>query len=564
MQQKAIYAPDTTLEADEQKVNALVKLSAAANDNMLDSTSDASVGVIKESLANPGDFLPARMGELLEQMDEKVRPVAVAAMLDGINRFRREHGYMPTADIIDAALSRGVSVANGGVPIIPGNHATLDSISASLGSTPLSHQPNRIAVAIVTGLTSDALPFAAHLPSDLNSNESKLAVVNSAAGSNYGQYKDGEILDGVNSGKSYINSERQVVVVLNGDRTTGTFAFKSGTDGSGDAVPLIPTRTYVKVKGFKVAAEYNVNEKTAERSIAGTLTVSGVPYAITGKVNYAVGTGSLTFNPALPEGTVVKAVGFIDYEKKPILTPIVITSAESFSLFCTEHRVLMQVTPGARSQAQSELGADFLTVAVNSARRQWANERFYLALGKVREIAENTGREFDFDAANQMLQKSRAQRWRDFAAFMGEVDQDVANNTMEYGLSMLFVGAKGASNFRTMGADDFKPSGVQARPGVYRVGRYKDQYDVYYTPYHIKETETTLEMIAVGRAAQVARNPIVLSDALAPTMIPLGVLADLKSGTALYGRTLTEVNPHTASAMGCALITVENVDTLKA
>ncbi|NWA11939.1 hypothetical protein [Pseudomonas gingeri] len=555
-----VYAPDTTLESDEQKVNELLRLSSDGG-NMLDSTSQASVGAIGEALKNPDDLLPARMSPLMAAVDEKHRPQILASLLDGIARFRYEHGFNPSADMIDSALAMGLSVADGSAKIIPGSEATLDSASSSLQSTPLSHQPNRIAVALVGGL-AESLPFGAYLPSDLSSSESKLAIINSGAGSNFGEYKDGDILDGINSGKSFINPERTVLAVLSGDRTTATFAFKAQSAGGGAAIPVVPTRTYVKIGGFKVAVEFNPNETTAERQIAGQVNIDGQNYSINGKVAFAAGTGNLTFGAALPADTVVKVTGFVDYEAKPELTPSIKTTAKSYSLFCTEQRVLMQVAPGARNQAQNELGTDFLTVAVNSARRQAANERYYLALGKVREVAERTGKVFDFDAANQLLQKSRAQRWRDFAAFLGEVDQLVANNTMEYGLSMLYVGAKGASNFRTMGADDFVPSGVQARPGVYRVGRYKNQLDVYYTPYHVNETETDLEMIGVGRAAQVARNPIVFSDALALTLIPLGVLSDLKQGTALYGRNLTEVNPHDPSAMGCALITVKNVDTL--
>ncbi|POA45550.1 hypothetical protein C1893_23120 [Pseudomonas sp. MPR-ANC1] len=565
MSKSNIYAPDTTLAADEQKVGELLRLSRAGG-AMLDSTSDTAVKAIGEAIKNPDDMLPARMAPLMAAVDEKHRPQVLASMLDGIRRFEYEHGFTPSADMIDSALAQGLAVADGSAPILPGG-ATLDSVSSSLQSTPLSHQPNRIAVAICGGL-AESLPIGAYLPSDISSSESKLAIINSVAGSNYGAHKDGDILDGVNGGQSYIKAERSVEAKLSDDRATATFAFTTDTAGTGAAVPLIPTRTYVKIMGFKVAIEVNPNDTTASRQISGKVKIKNkdtqavTDHNISGDVTFAQGKGGLAFTPALPAGTVVKVVGFIDYEAKPELTPSIKTKAISLSLFCTEDRVLMQTTPGARNQGQNELGADFLTVAVNAARRQWAQERYFLALEKLREVAANTGRFFDFDAANQLLQKSRAQRWRDFAAFMGEVDQEVANNTMEYGISYLFVGAKGASNFRTMGADDFTPSGVQARPSVYRVGRYKNQYDVYYTPRHVNENDTDLEMLAVGRAAQVARNPIVFSDALAPTLIPLGILSDLKSGAALYGRNLTEINPHDLSAMGCALITVKNVDTL--
>lgn len=558
---KFIYAPETSLASDEGKVAAILAASRNSG-NMLDSASASATDAIKQVVSGAVE-VPERLSSLLSMIDgDKNKAIAVGAMLDGIRRYEQEHGYTPSMDLIDSAISKAVKVADGTQPILPGG-MTLDSVSSSLQSTSLSHQPNRIAVAMVGGL-AEAIPFGAYLPADIGSGESRLAIVNSVAGSAFGQYADGDVLDGANSGHEYINPERIIAAELGGDRASATFEFKHQSNGGGGALTLLQNRTQVVVNGFAVAREINPNATTAVRQIAGQVVIKGVTYAISGTVTFAEGKGTLTFAPALPEGQAVEVVGFVDYEANTALTPTIKARAESFSLFSTEQRVLMQITPGARSQSQNELGMDFLTVSVNSARRQMANERYYLALRKVRAVAMNTKRVFDFDVSTQLLEKTRSQRWRDFAAFLGEVDQDVANNTMEFGLGLLFVGAKGAANFRTMGADDFVPSGVTTRPGVFRVGRYKGAYDVYYTPVGVAETETDIEMLAIGRALQVARNPVVFSDALSPTLITLMPGVDLKSGAALFARQLTEINPHTASAMGCALITVKNVDTLTA
>ena len=133
---------------------------------------------------------------------------------------------------------------------------------------------------------------------------------------------------------------------------------------------------------------------------------------------------------------------------------------------------------------------------------------------------------------------------------------------MEFGLSFMYVGAKGMSQFLSMDSTDFVPSGVDAKAGIWRVGRYKNKYDVIYTPYVVQETDLDIEILCIGRSPQVARNPIVFSDAVSPTLIPLSVNADLKTGAALFSRQLTEVNPHQQSALGCALITIKNVFAL--
>ncbi len=563
---KYVYAPGTSLAKDEEKLGALVA-AARGTGTMLDSASAPAKDTIKLALADAANLLPERMTALLDKIDdEKTGVVAVASLLDGVRRFEAEHGFTPTADLIDSVLAQAAAVADGKATNVLPSGMTLDSVSSSIGSTELSHQPNRIALAIVGGLT-EAIPFGASLPSDLGSGECKLAIINSAAGSNFGAYDENDILDGVNGGQSYLMPERQLKAAVAVDRLTATAAFKTRTDGSGNALPLLRHHTKVLVNGFTVAKEIDPNSKGATPQIAGQVVIAGTPYAINGTVTLATGQVALAFNPALPaDHPDVNVVGFVNYEGNTDLTPRINTQAESFSLFTTASRAIMQVTPDSRTQGQAELGADFLTIAVNAARRQLANERYISALRKVRAVALNTKRVFNFDAATQLIEKTRAQRWRDFGSHVAMVDQVVANQTMEHGVAMIYVGIQGASQFLSMGADDFVPSGVQARAGIFRLGRYKRRYDVIYTPYVVEEAAngTEIEMLLISRAAQVARNPIVYSDAVSPTLIPLGVGTDLKNGAALFTRQMTEINPHVASAMGCAIITVENLDAISA
>lgn len=557
---KNIYAPDSGLGEVAAKVGTLVS-AARGNGNMLDSMSASAQDVVKDAVANAGKLLPARAARLLDKIDgDDNRALAITSMLDGIATFQRKHGFSPSADLIDAVLSQAENVADGKSAHVLPHGTTLDSISTNNASATLSHQPNRIAVAITGGL-SEAIPFGAYLPSDLSSNESKLAIITSITGSTFGAYNAGDIIDGTAGGREYTRSERVVAVTVDGARTGGTFAVTAGIAGGG-TVPLIRNRTSIVVNGFPVAFEQANNSGTVTSLISGQVKVGTQNHVINGSVNVDTGVGTLTFNPALAADVDVEAQGFIDFERKPELAPNIGTVAQSFSLYCAPSRVIMQATPDSRSSAQSELGADRLTIAVQAARTQMANERYISALKKIRKLAKNTNREYDFNAAEQLLQKTRAQGWRDFGSFVAAVDQEVANQTMEFGLSFMYVGAHGMSQFLSMDSTDFVASGVDAKAGIWRVGRYKNKYDVIYSPYVVQETDVDIEILCVGRSPQVARNPIVFSDAVSPTLIPLAVNSDLKTGAALFSRQLTEVNPHMQSAMGCALITIKNVYAL--
>jgi hypothetical protein len=552
-----IYAPGRGLEETEARIDSLVG-AAREDGNMLDSISGSAVSTIKEAVANANKLLPDRMARLLDRIDgDKDRARAVHSLLDGIARYEHRNGHMPDGALIDAVISQAEHVADGtATNVLPGG-MTLDSISTNNQSTPLSHQANRIAVAITGGL-SEAMPFGAYLPSDLNSNESKLAIISAVAGSDFGGYTKGRILDGTGGGLEYTRSERMLDLVMAEDRKTGTFKVTAQIGGAGAQVPILQGRTRVFVDGMPVGQEVVTGSSVSQLSGHYTRT-QDEGYSITGQVNVDTGEGTVNFNPALPAGVWPEVQAFVDFERKPDLAPHINTKSVSYSLYCAPSRVLMQVTPDSNSQTRAELGADGLTIAVQAARNQVATERYVASLRKLKRIAKRTHRVYDFDAGKQLISKTRAAVWRDFGSFAATVDQEVANNTMEFGLNIWYVGAIGMAQFLSMDSTDFVPSGVSAKAGIWRVGKYKGKYDVYYTPYVVEETETEIEILCVGRSAQVARNPIVLSDAVPLTLIPLAVNPDLKSGAALFKRDLTEVNPHTASAMGCALITIRNV-----
>jgi hypothetical protein len=91
------------------------------------------------------------------------------------------------------------------------------------------------------------------------------------------------------------------------------------------------------------------------------------------------------------------------------------------------------------------------------------------------------------------------------------------------------------------------------------MGRLFGLYDVYYTPKIITDSNSASQILCIGRATDVTRNPFVLGDAVPPSVTPLAVNADLKRGAGFYARNFTEVNPHGPSASGCALVTVSNM-----
>ena len=531
----------------------------AVSDGVFDSAA-ATDFVTHVSNQSTGVPVPEKLQALLDDCaDEKQVALLTRAILDGTKAYETQHGTAAPADLLDQALHLGYATTG------HARRAILDSATSAL-MDPQSLQPNRAVVAILSAM-SEAIPFAHYLPADINSNEARLAILSHRAGSQTGSYFAGEIMDGGNSGKSYMNSSREhkCEIVLDAGSPTGAITGKltavqatpETCDPDGPSVKLQRGRSQVYVNGLPVAREVSA-AGTGPSAVSGQVSIGGTTHQISGTVNPDNGNIALTATPPLAATNQVIVEGFISYERSPELIPTMLTEAEPFQLYAVEDQVYATQTIGSRTQMSNELGLDSYSEAVIAIQAQHANERHHRVIRKaVRLGAQNTDT-FDFAWSSAGDFKVRADVWRDFGSVLHKLSQRMALLTMNHGITHLYVGEAVMAQLVSLPNDIWEPSGVVERPGIYRLGRLFGRYDVYYTPRGITETESSAQVLCIGRATDVARNPFVLGDAVPPVAIPLSVSNDLKTGTGFYVRNFTEINPHHPSAMGCALINIIN------
>lgn len=527
--------------------------SASAAEGVMD-----SVGSSKVSKGIAGrlsqEKLPASVQSVLANVPESMVDRVLDSVLHGCRVYEAEHGCLPTGDVLEAALSQG---ANAALPL--SKQGVLDNVSSSAHHDPISVQPNRAIVAVTAGI-AEAIPFATYLPTDIISNEAKLIIVSHQSGSDFGGYAEGEIMDGVNIGKQFFSSERRITLGLNTDRN-GAVGKISTAIGSTAAVQLLRGRTLVYINGFPAAAEQpNVQAGLTQSPIGGGISLNGTTHTISGHVVSAAGDVVLAFNPALPENTLVEVEGFIDFERQPELAPELNSQAVGYSLFASAWRGITRQTIDSQTQHRNEIGLDMLADNIMAVRNQAAMERHYSVLNKAMSLARGNTHPFDFKYQAQIGEKSSAMMAQELRPILSLADQQMAEDTMDHGITHIYVAKLLASRILTLGPEYFEPSGLVARPGVYRLGRLFGRYEVYYSPNVLSEQATTSQILCVGRSQQVARCPFVLGDAVAPTLIPLAVNGDLTYGQAFYARNFTAVNPHMPSARGAALINVTGLN----
>lgn len=510
---------------------------------------------------NSGVKIPETLQAVLDDCkDNSEKERITRAILDGVQIYEEQHGMSVPADVAEQALHLAYATTSEAKRKYG---AALDSAS-SVHHDQGSIQPNRAVVSILTTF-AEAIPFAHYLPADIGSNEAKLAIVSHQAGSTFGSYTQNDLLDGTHSGGSYVSSSR--VHTSTPASSDGTVAGKltkiqdsSDTCAqSADGVKLLRGRSMVYVNGV-IAAQEPINSPGSGNSpINGSITIAGTAYVIGGTINTDTGVYALTTTPKLPSTIPVTVEGFIDFERDSSVTPTVITSVSTFPLFAAPWRVITRQSIDGRTQMANELNLDPYSESIIAIQNQVANERHYNVLAKTRRLAANNQSTYDFDWATRSQQMNRAMIWQDFAATLGAASQQMAVDTMNHGITHLYVGKDIASQWMALPREIFEPSGLTTRPGIFRIGRLFGQYEVYYTPKEVSETSTSGNIQAVGRATDVARNPIVLGDAVPPTVKPLLAGDDLREGAGFYARSFTAVNPHGPSSLGCASINVINL-----
>lgn len=546
---RAIYSNAAAAET-EQFFDSLCNETKVGNEPTLDSVRAKEVA---SAVSLSSDAIPASVRKTLDAVGEDHKERVLCAVMAGMETYRREHGCMPTADLIESALHQGFAASQDIRKL-----GILDSAGSTSHHDPLSVAPARTIVALMSAI-AEGIPFATYLPADIQSNEARLAIISHRAGSSTGDYAADDMLDGVESGDAFLSSERRVAATLAGDRLTATAKINARTGTTAD-VAVLRGRTIIFVNGLPAAQE-TTNSSAAQNPVSGVATIAGTDYTVSGTVTVATGAIALAFNPALPAGSVVEAEGFIDFENAPTLAPKVVTHFQNFSLYAVPWRATADASIDSRTQGQNELGMDLQSESIIAVRSQYANERHYMGLKKLLAVAANQGNveTYDFDYSTQAQQKTRAQIWQDFSAVLGICDQQMAEDTMDHGITHIYVTKNIKAQIEALPADMFAPSGVTARPGIYRIGTLFGRIEVYYTPKVLTEGATTGQILCVGRSSQVARCPLVLGDAVPATYIPLAIGADLKYGNGFYARGFTQVNPHAPSAKGAALINVTNL-----
>ena len=554
----------TTAEVGEF-VSSLVAAAATPSGSSMIYDSAAGASFTKEAMSRGADVkgaIPAAFAPVFDEFDGDGE--VTKAILDSAAIYQKEHGCAMPADLAHQALHNALSVTEHGRAQFKG--MILDSAGTSSAHAPTGYQPNRAAIAILSA-TGEAAPFIHHLPTDIGSNKAILAILSHHAGNKAGQYAANDLMDGIHAGKRFLSAIRTNTSYPDDAGAIGgkITAFQTGVDTCDQDAPGIKTlrgRLEVFINGFLAAREAE-GGGAGNNAVNGKLTISGVEYVIGGVHNSDTGIYALATVPALPKAVAVVVAAPIDFEKQPELMAETATGVEIFSLYAHVIRGRTFVTPEAQTQMMNELGLDPFSENVLAFQRQLSIERHYDALNIVQRLSVNNHHDYKFDYEKRSTDMTRAKMWGDFASTLGACSQQMVENTMDHGLTHLYVPKLIKAEWEALPRELFEPSGTTSKAGIHRIGRFAGQYDVYYNP-RGKENMAlgSAQILGIGKASTAARNCVVAGDAVAPAVRPLAITGDLNQGAGFFGRSFLSVSPHHPSAMGAAQLNITGLKAL--
>lgn len=551
-----IYASKATAEIGNyfDAAQARLKDGAKTNKDVFDSVQqDKAVAT------------PAALDGLYGKLGEGFHQDVFDCVIHGMNTYRHDHGCDAPADIVEQALQNAMT-----------SQMALKDLKIRLDSASESHmdayslQPNRAIVSILASF-AEAIPFAGYFPADIQSNEAKSLILNNRAKSGWGGYSANGSVDGTSNGNPYVMPNR-LVALATGNQTnyTGTARAKyvegsrTVMDGTSAGLTLTAGRTLILVNGFYAANDNRNGGLGGVTSISGMILIGATNHAVSGTVNNDTGAIAVTFAPALPNNTEVVAEVIVDYERNPSAIPSFGFETESYSYFASGHRAMTELTIDSQSQVRNEMNLDPSSNSLFSLRTQITNEQHYYALQLGLMISANNRLVHDFNLAAQFAAKNISEIFGDVEQTLFVLDQQMINDTLDHGITHLYVDDQLGGIIAGLPSTMFVKSGVASRSGIYRIGRLFNKYDVYYTPKIVKGNKAagTAPMLCVGRSNDVGRSPIVMGDSVAPMFIPLATNSDLIMKQAYYQRSFLQLNKHMASAKGFARVDFINLPTL--
>lgn len=520
--------------------------------------------------SNAPEVVSALMNSLPEQItgiggrSKDTASIVMDAVASSSIAYAKEHGRHAPDWVVDSAIRQALPIANPEYArsLGLGDYAGKSSVMDDAGSTSGGAMKIGQVLVAITQAFAENIPFAGSIA--LGSGlEGRIFNVGHIAGNNVGAYKQGDKLDGLSGGKSFMQSKRLVDAALDTGKYTGVVKHHIA-DANGCAVR--PDSIAAHVNGLLVVAtgvSTNRNTTSVSASNDFKLPSTGTSHSVTLRcVDVTKGAIEATFTPDLPGGSVVSFAADVDYEHSTMMNankrPVVAVVADFKSLRAHYISGRYKRTQEAKHQWSADVGLDSSSLGSLALRNQSGAERHNMATKLMYQVGRAYQTSFSLNWPTRLDERSMSSILGDLTFAMSEADTAMIARTQVSSIGVIYIGQGAVPYFDSMPPEVFTPSNVQRRAGVYRLGTFLGRYEVYYSPIEELNAPNSdgFQMLCIGRSNQVGANPFIVGDAMGAQLLPQNINDDGEQGSFYFQALGDTVNPWTEFACAAAIINV--------
>lgn len=417
------------------------------------------------------------------------------------------HGSMPSDQLLSSAYQQLKNIVEAGSKDDSGMLLSALNANPMSQSSGIEVRANTAALILPVLLANPMNDAVVYVPNPAKYWTEIFNIVN-VAGSNFGDFKKGDIIGPFSSGQySSMRQRYPFQTVADGAKTS--FVFDIAATPAGKVFPI--KRKSVRVLVGKKTA---VLDAAKEGNPAGSITLSGVAYTIALTIDYTLGKITATSNPALPVGTDVHAVYSVDIEKNPDNVPLVEQHMEPFSVYPFERYIGADSTIESTLKSMSEFGINSRSTMVSAAKTWLANEKALMQLADMMFFAkEETTFNATLPASGEWKEAYEALK-----AKLVFISNALLKATEESGLAGMYASSLVLNFLRMLPAEVFQIApGFTDDKRIQYAGLLMGQYKVFSAPFESIVPEG--KALCYAKGVNVGKGAYITGDVVPPMVL---------------------------------------------
>lgn len=470
---------------------------------------------------------------IFESLDPATRKTVISAGQAAIRQFEKATGDLPRDDAL-ASVHRTLEnmIAGDNGSATGRSKMMLESLGTSMNTSDgIELRAKMIGLVLPTTLAVPTLDAVTLMPA--NFDEMEIFKIRRTAGSSFGDFVKGQVIDEAANGQySQMRQRYTLVAAQQPDGTKKEYVFTSATD-------LKNTKT--KIPMVKRSAVVYINRRVVMREIdavPGRLVGDFDGIALTGTVDHANGVITVTAGSAIKAGAIIDVQFEVDIESKPELIPTITHEMESCKLRPSYNAVGANSTVQAMFRMQREFNIDYRSMTMAQMRDVMAAEK---AIRHLRDIKYSCVHEFPEKFNVWVPAGENWQRHRELLRqVFSSMSQDMVLRTGTSGIVGAYVGKFASTIIKSMGPSSFIPApNYRQSNRMHYVGTLFGQYKIFEDPHILDEDE----IIGYGRGDGHAESGYIAGDAIAATMYNHQIGTDLRAHNTLLELAYGEIHP---------------------